>query len=514
MTTRRLRRWLAGAALAAIVAACAAPQRPEDEAARLPSEANRVFAVVYDQIEDKYLRPIPLADVVGDGLAAVVAIDPALTLRRDGDAFELAGGDQPVDRFDIGRRDDPRGWSRLTVAAIDAARIRSATLRERSAEAVYQTFFDAALKRFDAFTRYNSQEAARDARAQRDGFGGIGITIDTTGGDVRVASVMAETPAARGGLKVDDRITGIAGTPTAGMNARDVVRRLRGPIGDTIAIEIKRTDAAATLTVTLVRAHIMPQTVTWRREGDVAIVRLTGFNHRTADALAETLAEAEKAIGPAIAGVVLDLRGNLGGLLDQSIAVADAFLADGTIVTTRGRHRGASGKSTAHRGDLGERMPLVVLVNGGSASASEIVAGALQDHRRAILLGTKSFGKGSVQTIIPMGNQGAIRLTTARYFTPSGRSIQAQGIEPDILVEQAKIEKIEAPRGRREADLRGALRNDQQSGQPAAPQAPTAPAADPDDAAAVPTDSSTDYQLARAFDLLRGLALYNTRVAN
>ncbi len=457
---RSLRRWLAGAALAAIVAACATPQRPEDEAVRLPPEALRVFAVVYDQIADKSLRPIALPDVVADGLAAVVALDPALTLRRDGDAFELAGGRERPDRFETARRDDPRAWARLTVAAIDSARARSAALRERSAEAVYQAFFDAALKRFDAFTRYNSQETARDTRAQRDGFGGIGITIDTTGGDVRVASVMAETPAARGGLKVDDRITGVAGATTTGMSARDVVRRLRGPVGDTIAIELQRSGATAALTVTLVRAHIMPQTVTWRREGDVVVVRLTGFNHRTSEALVEAIGEAEKAIGPGIAGVVLDLRGNLGGLLDQSVAVADTFLPGGTIVTTRGRHHAASGMTTARPGDVGERLPLVVLVNGSSASASEIVAAALQDNHRAVVIGTASFGKGSVQTVIALPNDGELVLTWARFHAPSGYPLADLGVRPTLCTsgglepQDAVLARVRASAARDEALIR------------------------------------------------------------
>jgi carboxyl-terminal processing protease len=214
---------------------------------------------------------------------------------------------------------------------------------------------------------------------------------------------------------------------------------------------------------------------------------------------------------------VLDMRNNPGGLLDQAIAVSDVFLDKGEIVSTRGRRADEAQRYHAKAGDMLNGLPVVVLINGGSASASEIVAGALQDHRRAILLGTKSFGKGSVQTIIPMGNQGAVRLTTARYYTPSGRSIQAQGIDPDIVVEPARLEKIDQPRARREADLRGALRNDQQSqqqqtppGQTPQPQQQQAPAPSENPSA----DPADDYQLQRAFDLLRGLALYNQRAAN
>jgi carboxyl-terminal processing protease len=229
-------------------------------------------------------------------------------------------------------------------------------------------------------------------------------------------------------------------------------------------------------------------------------------------------------LGSKLAGVVLDLRNNPGGLLDQAVSVSDDFLDKGEIVSTRGRRSDDAQRFNAKPGDILNGLPMVVIVNGGSASASEIVAGALQDHRRAILLGTKTFGKGSVQTIIPLGGQGAIRLTTARYYTPSGRSIQAQGIEPDIVVEPARIEKVDQPRGRREADLRGALRNDQrqqQGGQPAQPPG-AQPAAPPTQQGPSPEgevepltiDSPGDYQLARAFDLLRGLALYNKRVTN
>jgi len=216
---------------------------------------------------------------------------------------------------------------------------------------------------------------------------------------------------------------------------------------------------------------------------------------------------------------VVDMRNNPGGLLDQAISVSDTFLDKGEIVSTRGRNAEETQRFNARPGDMTKGKPVIVLINGGSASASEIVAGALQDHKRATLVGTRSFGKGSVQTIIPLGaGNGALRLTTARYYTPSGRSIQAQGIEPDIVVEQARIEKVDQPRGRREADLRGALRNEQlqqqqQGQQPITPNTP--PPAEGEEAAnVVPTDAAADYQLGRAFDLLRGLALYNARVTN
>jgi carboxyl-terminal processing protease len=228
----------------------------------------------------------------------------------------------------------------------------------------------------------------------------------------------------------------------------------------------------------------------------VGYVRLTTFNEQTSSALRDKLEEL-KAQNGKMRGLVLDLRNNPGGLLDQAVAVADAFLDKGEIVSTRGRRADSIQRFNARPGDLLGNLPIVVLINGGSASASEIVAGALQDHRRAIVMGTQSFGKGSVQTIMPISGQGAIRLTTARYYTPAGTSIQAKGITPDIEVHQANVQLLDDTSGRREADLRGRLENDQTAGQSATEDGETVDA--------------TDYQLARAVDLLRGIALYEGR---
>ncbi len=256
------------------------------------------------------------------------------------------------------------------------------------------------------YSRYAGQDTARESRARRDGFGGIGITIDTEGGGVRVASVIGEAPAGRAGLKVDDVIIGIDGETTIGMAQRDVVRRLRGPIGNAVRIAVRR-GPTDTLEVSVVRALIVEPTVTYHREGKTAHIRVTGFNHRTTDNLNDALKTALREIGPDMQGVILDLRGNLGGLLDQAVSVADLFLAEGTIVSTRGRHRSSGQVNEASRGDIGELLPLVVLVNGMSASASEIVTAALQDNGRAVVIGSTSFGKGSVQTVIPLPNEGS-----------------------------------------------------------------------------------------------------------
>ena len=336
-----------------------------------------------------------------------------------------------------------------------------------------------------------------------------------------------------------DLIVALASEPVMGLTLAEAVEKMRGKVGTSIKLMIRR-GTREPFDVTLQRAGIKIRSVRSHMEGDdVAYVRITTFNEQTDTGLKTALENARKQAGNKLKGIVLDMRNNPGGLLDQAIAVSDAFLDKGEIVSTRSRREGEGSRANAKAGDLANGLPVVVLINGGSASASEIVAGALQDHRRAILLGTRSFGKGSVQTIIPVAGGGAMRLTTARYYTPSGRSIQAKGIDPDIVVEQARIEAVEPnPLMRREENLRGALRNPPQPGDatpPAAAPAPTtpAPAAPPANtptpapgsdsnaapatpgaaapAAAAEEKKPADYQLARAVDLIRGIALYGQR---
>jgi carboxyl-terminal processing protease len=358
------------------------------------------------------------------------------------------------------------------------------------------------LSALDPHSSFMGAKSFRDMQVQTRGeFGGLGIEVTMENGFVKVVSPIDETPAARAGLRPGDFVTHIDNDPVLGLTLQEAVEKMRGPVNSNIKLMIRR-GAADPFEVTLTRAVIRVQSVRSRVEGDLGYIRITSFTEQTESGVKNAVDRIKQQVGNKLRGVVLDMRNNPGGLLDQAIAVSDAFLDKGEIVSTRGRRGDEAQRFNAKPGDLLSGLPIVVLINGGSASASEIVAGALQDHRRAILLGTRSFGKGSVQTIIPMGNQGAIRLTTARYYTPSGRSIQAQGIDPDIVVEPARLEKVDQPRGRRESDLRGALRNEQQS----APQQQGGESAN--------AESAEDYQLQRAFDLLRGLALYNQRTAN
>jgi carboxyl-terminal processing protease len=268
---------------------------------------------------------------------------------------------------------------------------------------------------------------------------------------------------------------------------------------------VARPDVDQPFDIDITRAVITIQSVRFRVEGDAGYIRVSSFTEQTTSGLTRAMEHLDEQLGDAMTGVILDLRGNPGGLLDQAVKVSDAFLDQGEIVSTRGRRSGDSQRFNARRGDIAKGKPLVILIDGGSASASEIVAGALQDHGRAVILGTKSFGKGSVQTIIPLAGQGAMRLTTSLYYTPSGRSIQAKGIDPDILVEQARLETVTSRTRRNEASLRNHIVTN-----------PDAESADGDDAqaAAQADDRPFDFQLARAVDLLRGISLFGKKVVN
>ncbi|MBV8169176.1 MAG: S41 family peptidase, partial [Alphaproteobacteria bacterium] len=315
------------------------------------------------------------------------------------------------------------------------------------------------------------------------------------------------------------------GEAVMGLTLNEAVEKMRGPVNTDLKLTIRR-EGKEPFDVAVTRAQIKIESVRSHLEGsDVGYIRITTFNEQTDSGLTKAMTKLRDQASGKLKGVVLDLRNNPGGLLDQAVAVSDAFLEKGEIVSTRGRRADETQRFNARPGDIAQGLPVVVLINGGSASASEIVAGALQDHHRAVLLGTKSFGKGSVQTIIPLPGHGAMRLTTARYYTPSGRSIQAKGIEPDIEVQQAKVEVIDEGQRRREADLRGALRNPADAKRGAAPAGATPPSAAPNPessteephkpaapgtgaAADGAPQSAADYQLARAVDLLRGIALF------
>ncbi len=349
----------------------------------------------------------------------------------------------------------------------------------------------------DPHSSYMDPKDFQDMQVQTSGkFGGLGIEVTMEDGIIKVISPIDDTPASKAGILANDQIIAIDGETVQGLSLNDAVDKMRGLVNTPITLMIQRPDVQKPFEVKLIRAEITIQAVRSRAEGDVGYIRISSFSEQTFDGLKTALDKLKAEIGPdKIQGYIVDLRNNPGGLLDQSIAVAGAFIDKGEVVSTRGRRADETQRFNARGGDLTGGKPVILLINGGSASASEIVAGALQDHRRATIIGTRSFGKGSVQTIIPLGGNGALRLTTARYFTPSGRSIQAQGIEPDIEVIQPLPPELQdqaalaMPHG--EASLRGHLTQD------GAPEKTGS-------SAYVPPDSKDDKQLNYALDLLHG----------
>ncbi|RAU23919.1 peptidase S41 [Paramagnetospirillum kuznetsovii] len=407
-------------------------------------------------------------------------------------------------------------------------KVRSEYVEPVNDEELIEAALSGMLTSLDPHSSYLNPKNSKDMDIQTRGeFGGLGLEVTMESGWVKVVSPIDDTPAYRAGMQPGDFITHLDGEQVQGLSLSEAVDRMRGLVNTDIKLTVRRQGVENPFEVKLTRAIIKVQTVKGQTQGDIGYIRISQFSATTNDDLKRIMAQLKKDIGKAPTGFVLDLRNNPGGLLDQAVAVSDAFLDKGEIVSTRSRRPEDTQRFNARPGDIAEGLPLVVLINDGSASASEIVAGALQDHKRAVIMGTRSFGKGSVQTLIPLPGHGSMRLTTARYYTPSGRSIQAVGIEPDIKVQQSKVEPIGGPERERrsEASLRKALPNpngtakpqdkdsDKDKAEPAKPAvAPATPAptgAKPEAPTPVKLgDPAQDYQLARALDLLRGLSVY------
>jgi carboxyl-terminal processing protease len=375
-------------------------------------------------------------------------------------------------------------------------RVRADYVEKPDDSELIESAINGMLSGLDPHSTYLNPKHFRDMQVQTRGeFGGLGIEVTMEDNIVKVVAPIENTPAEKAGVMSGDLITHLDGTSIQGMTLEQAVEKMRGPVDTPITVTVLRKGTADPFDIKIVRDVIRINPVRAEVEDDVGYIRIKTFSEQTTEELKNQLAELKKKIGPNLKGYVVDLRNNPGGLLDQAIAVSDAFLDKGSIVLTRGRNLNETQRSNARAGDLTDEKKIVVLINGGSASASEIVAGALQDHKRALVVGTRSFGKGSVQTIIPLGSNGAIRLTTARYYTPSGRSIQAKGIDPDVVVEQELPEemkqasKASQPRG--EASLRGHLKNGEGE--------------NTGSSAYVPKEKEKDTQLKYALDFLRGL---------
>ncbi|WP_288904807.1 S41 family peptidase [uncultured Sneathiella sp.] len=379
------------------------------------------------------------------------------------------------------------------------AKIREDYVEEVDDEKLIEAAINGMLSSLDPHSSYLNPKNYDGMKVQTRGkFGGLGIEVTMENGLVKVVAPIDDTPAAKAGILAGDYITHLDDEPVLGLTLAEAVEKMRGLVDTDLKLTIRRAGEKEPLDITLTRAIITVQSVRGRLEGDdILYVRISSFTEQTDDGLRKTINRLKEESGNEFKGLILDLRNNPGGLLDQAIAVSDDFLEKGEIVSTRGRKTDDAQRYNAKPDDIVDGKPIVVLINGGSASASEIVAGALQDHGRAVILGTKSFGKGSVQTIVPLQGNGAMRMTTARYYTPSGTSIQAKGIVPDIEVEQAKLEVLEPLKGRSEADLRNHLDN----GEEAESSANSA-------TEAATKEEILDYQLLRAKDLLKGVWLF------
>jgi carboxyl-terminal processing protease len=415
--------------------------------------------------------------------------------------------------------DSSESYRQLNLFGDVFERVRADYVREVTDQELIESAINGMLTSLDPHSSFLNKKNYTDMKVQTRGqFGGLGIQVTMENGYVKVISPIDDTPAFRAGVKAGDMVTHIDTESVLGLTLSQAVEKMRGKVNTAIALTIRRVGEEKPLEISITRAIIKVQSVKSRVEGNAAYIRITSFSEQTEKGLKKALKELTAELGDKMTGVVLDLRSNPGGLLDQAVLVSDAFLDQGEIVSTRGRDNKNVQRFSARDGDLSGGKPVVVLVNGGSASASEIVAGALQDHKRAIVMGTKSFGKGSVQTIMPLSAGTAMRLTTSLYYTPSGRSIQKLGITPDILVPQAKVELLEARPGRSEASLRNAIRNgngnkDTKKNDPAAKD-PAANANPADGAAAkAEEEKPQDYQLTRAVDLLQGIALYQNAAA-
>ena len=395
--------------------------------------------------------------------------------------------------------DDANTYELLNLFGEVMERAKLNYVEEVSDKKLIESAINGMLTSLDPHSSYLDADSFNYMSEQTKGkFGGLGIEVTMDNGLVKVVSPIDDTPAAKAGIKAGDYITNINGETVVGMSLNDAVSKMRGKVGEKVKLSIRRVNSKP-IELTIKRQEIKIQSVKNEiKEDSIVYIRISSFTEDVDKSVSEAITKAKKKLKNKLLGIVIDVRNNPGGLLDQAVDVSDLFLEKGEIVSTRSRNEADTVKYMANEGDIAKGLPIVVIINEGSASASEILAGALQDHHRAIILGEKSFGKGSVQTVIPLRDYGAMRLTTARYYTPSGRSIQAKGIEPDVEVKPAKIEELESyALNISEADLNNALKNDSDID------------AGNEKKNCKSKEDLADYQLVRALDLVKALALYS-----
>ena len=404
--------------------------------------------------------------------------------------------------FSISAEEEKNVYKYLNLFGEAFEKIKNNYVEDVSSKELIESAIEGMLSSLDPHSTFLNNQELNELKVQTKGeFGGLGIEVTLENGFVKVISPIDDTPASRAGIKAGDMITHLDDEPVLGMTLSEAVSIMRGKVGSKIKLTVSR-EENQTLQIEITRAVIQLKAVKARVENNIGYIRVSSFNQKVDTQIVKAIKDFKSK--ESVIGYILDLRNNPGGLLDQAVSVTDIFLNKGEIVSTRGRFEREGSRYNSVKKDLTEGLPIVVLINQGSASASEIVAGALQDHKRAIIMGTKSFGKGSVQTIIPSGEDVALKLTTAKYYTPLGRSIQKTGIDPDILVEQVELKKVENQNRRKESDLRGAIENEQEKDKKNS---------DKNKDKASDKDALEDYQLSRAFDLIMALNLINNKVS-
>ncbi|HYL49393.1 MAG TPA: S41 family peptidase [Stellaceae bacterium] len=427
-------RVLAKTAIFSVLALCACAAQPAHNAVQpvplADGDEGQLFSETYQSVIEYHVEATRADALSLASLGDLASFDREVSVGRDGDDVVLHHGSQTW-RAPAPAPFDTADWGKLTAAVVQAARDASPKVAAVAPDKLDQALIDHMLATLDRFSHYARPAIAREWRAARDGYGGIGIVLGDEP-DTRISAVMADSPASRAGIHIDDRIVMLDGVPSTKLTPEQLRRRLRGPALSTVVLGIQRAGIEKPLTLTLRRAHLVPPSVSLEMFGDVAVIKITNFNQQTGDGVVDALARAHRELGEHLKGFVLDLRGNPGGLLDQSVTVASLFLDGGTVATTIGRNPESFQYFAAPANPHAETLPLVVLVNGGSASASEIVASALQDAGRAVVAGTSSYGKGTVQTVLRTSNDGELTVTWARLITPKGYFLHHHGVVPTV----------------------------------------------------------------------------------
>ena len=443
----RVTRQAVGLMVVGLVASCGTGTEPPVSVADNPSRVMPdVLGIGYSRIADVYVDPVDMSLLAVDGLDGLSSLDAGLSARRHGDFVQLLAGGTVVASYPAPSDGDSRAWAHLTLDAVHDGRTFSSGLQQATADEIYEALFAAIATHLDPYSRYVNPDDAEQERAYRDGYGGIGLLLDDDeDGAIRIEEVFADGPASRAGIQAEEIIVAVNGESVIGWSLQEVGRVLRGPIDTMVQIGIR--DAALQVrTLDLRREKVVPNVVSARYEDDVAILRITRFNAETADDVGEAIDQAMQHYGTGLDGIILDLRGNPGGLLDQSVAVADLFIPRGEIIRTLGRHHDSQQRFVSQTGDRSRGVPLVTLIDGRSASGAEVVAAALQDSSRSVLIGASSYGKGSVQTVTRLPNSGELFLTWSRIYAPSGYTLNELGVLPDICtsVEPAEEGQLSA----------------------------------------------------------------------